>query len=84
VAFDADTPLRIRTGVTGDRRSLEGYVADQLGGGERFTPGAVVGTGVTYGPVEVGLRAEWSTLWASYTNFKSRLVTVGVTAGYNF
>jgi hypothetical protein len=84
VAFDADTPLRIRTGVTGDRRSLEGYVTDRLGGGERFTPGAVLGTGVTYGPVEVGFRAEWSTLWASYTNFKSRLVTVGVTAGYNF
>ena len=56
------------------------YVLDQ----NRFTPGVAVGTGLQYRNVQVGVRAELTSAWASYTNVKSRLLNFSLSMGYQF
>jgi len=60
--------------------SLSPYVLDQ----NRFTPGVAAGTGLQYRNVHVGVRAELTSAWASYSNIKSRLVNVSLSMGYQF
>jgi hypothetical protein len=87
VSFAAESPFEIPSGVSKRdgllTSSLEDYVND-LGAGQRLSPGLTLGGGVSYQGVEMGLRAELSTAWASYTNFKSRLVNATLTLGYHF